>query len=395
MKRMSASPRVPRLLIAGVSAAALVVIALILVMSRPPETVSSVVSPSPEATASRTEGVASPAAAPSSPSPGTQTAAAPTAVRADARYGLIVATGNMRTETDPRGLQDPSLFMTNPAYAVSPDGRRIGLIRTGQTGQHVVTFSTDRPNDVTAVVDLAGSRERAVNVVWAGDGSESIVFAVVKETFPPGGGDVRFDYAALRAVDLRDRRVREIVRTSGQNTRLWPLAWLPGTDTAAAAEVGPRGPATSYVTVRAGAIERIVITPNPNVVWFSASRDGRRIAVSLQTSLRWWPTDQPSAVKEFKAQSTDRFGHVEFRPGADELGVDTGSAFELWTLTGQRRVVAEGTPGFLRWRVDGTAAIASSDPSSVWLVDPTTGAKTQLPGGGFPVADVVTFATGR
>lgn len=140
MKRMSARPRVPRLLIAGMSAASLVVIVLVLAISRPPATAPSVVIPSPQATASPGERVATPAATLSSPS-ATQTATAPMAVQLDARYGLIVATGNMRTETDPRGLQDPSLFMINPSYAVSPDGRRVSLIRTGQTGQHVVTFS--------------------------------------------------------------------------------------------------------------------------------------------------------------------------------------------------------------------------------------------------------------
>lgn len=391
----SAAPhRGRRVSAAWLAAAAIGVLVLVVafIALRPlPGQPAGIASASPSATSSTTERPVASSAPPSSVSPSPAATASGSAVKPDSQHGLIVATGNMRTETDPRGLQDPSLFMTNSAYAVSPDGKRIALIRTSQTGQHVVTFSTDRPNDVTAVADLAGSGERAVNVVWAGDGSDSVLFAVVKETFPTGGGDVRFDYAALRTVNVKDRSIREIVRISGQNTRLWPLAWLPGKQIAAAAEIGPRGPAMNYVTVRAGAIERVPITPNPNVLWFSASRDGQRIVVSLQTSIRWWPTDQPSAAKEFTAQGTDRFGHVEFRPGADELGVDIGSAFEIWTITGQRRVIAERTPGFLRWRVDGTAAIASSDPLSVWLIDPVTGAKTQLPGGGFPLADVVMF----
>lgn len=374
-----------RVSIAWLAAAAigvLVVIITVIALRQSPEQPASIASPSPNARSSTTQSPILSSAPPSRPSPAAS--ASGQAVKPDSQHGVIVATGNMRTEDDPRGLQQPSLFMTNSAYAVSPDGKRIALIRTAQTGQHVVTFTTDRPNDVTIVADLAGSGERAVNVVWAGDGSDSVLFAVVKETFPTGGGDVRFDYATLRAVNVKDRSLREIVRISGQNTRLWPLAWLPAKEIAAAAEIGPRGAAMNYVTVRAGAIERVPITPNPNVLWFSASRDGQRIVVSLQTSIRWWPTNQPSAAKEFTAQGTERFGHAEFRPGADEVGVDVGSAFELWTLTGQRRVVAERTPGFLRWRVDGTAAIASSDPFSVWLVDPVTGAKTELPGDGFP-----------
>lgn len=391
--------RVTLLGVGLLGAAAFAVIWLIVAMSGPLGAPAALGSPSPDAAASPTQPVAATAAT-AAPSPHNASARPPTATavvvaKPDPRYGLIVPTGNMRTETDPRGLQDPSLFMTNSAYAVSPNGKRVALIRTSQTGQHVLTFSTDLPNDLMVIADLAGSGERALNVVWAGDGSESVLVAVVKETFPAGGGEVRYDYAALRTVNANDRSVREIARISGQNTRLWPLAWLPATQIVAAAEVGPRGPAMNYVTVRAGAVERVPITPNPNVLWFSASRDGQRIVLSLQTSIRWWPTDQPGAVKEFAAQGTDRFGHVEFRPGADELGVNSGSAFEIWTLTGQRRVIAERTPGFLRWRVDGTAAIASSDPSSVWLVDPVSGTKTQLPGGGFPVADVVMFETPR
>src|SRR6266536_5291882 len=78
----------------------------------------------------------------------------------------------------PRGLQEPSLFMTTPTsgYSVSPDGKRIALIRTSQTGEQIVTFSTARPNAVTTVLDLAGSGERATGLVWAGDAPDSILF---------------------------------------------------------------------------------------------------------------------------------------------------------------------------------------------------------------------------
>ncbi len=387
-----------RLLI-GVLAGGLALVAAIVAataMRTPSPVPASVVSPSPSVTVSATEHVtatSSPASTPAR-SPGGTPPATPTAaagVKPDSLHGVIVATGNMRTEDDPRGLQEPTLFMTNSGYAVSPDGKQIALIRTAQTGQQVVAFTTVRPNDITIVLGLEGSGERATNVVWAGDGSESMLVAVVKEVLPSGGGDVRYEYSALRAVDMRDRSVREIARISGQSTRLWPVAWLPARQIAAAAELGPRGPAVSYVTVRAGTVERAAITPNPNVLWFSASRDGQRIVLSLQTSIRWRPTDRPSAVKGSAAQAGETFGHAEFRPGADELGVDVGSSFEIWTLAGQRRVVAARTPGFLRWRVDGTAAIASSDPFAVWLIDPATGAKMQLPGGGFPLADVVMF----
>src|SRR5207244_4518052 len=97
---------------------------------------------------------------PASPSP---TAVAP-GVRPDATHGLIVATGGLRTEDAERSLQDPSLFATaattaTTAYAVSPEGKRIALIKGPQLAgqQQIVTFTTARPNDIAILVDLAGS----------------------------------------------------------------------------------------------------------------------------------------------------------------------------------------------------------------------------------------------
>jgi hypothetical protein len=56
--------------------------------------------------------------------------------------------------------------------------------------------------------------------------------------------------------------------------------------------------------------------------------------------------DQPSAAKDLAAQPGESLGHAEFRPGTDELGVDVGTRFEIWTLTGGRRVVANSFQGF-------------------------------------------------
>jgi len=388
----AAPDRGPRFGVAWAAAAALVILVVIIAviaLRSSPEQPASITSASPSPTSSTTQ-----APAASTAPARTATPAAP-AVKPDAQHGLIVATGNMRTEDDPRGLQEPSLFMTTPTsgYSVSPDGKRIALIRTSQTGEQIVTFSTARPNAVTTVLDLAGSGERATGLVWAGDAPDSILFNAVKETRAPGGGDLIWEYSALRSVDLATRDVREIVRIAGQNTRLWPLAWLPARQIAAAAELPQRGPVASYVTVRNGGIERTAISPNPNVASFTASRDGLRVVLSLPTSVRWWPVDQPNAAKELAAQPGETLGHAEFRPATDEIGVGVadGGRFEIWTLTGQRRVVASRVAGFLRWRVDGTAAIASSDPYAVVLIDPVSGATTPLPGGGFPVADVVMF----
>jgi hypothetical protein len=165
-----APDRGPRFGVAWVAAAAIVVLVVIIAFVARPSTEqpASIASASPSAVSSTTQ-VPTPPSAPPSP---TATAAAP-AVKPDAQHGLIVATGNMRTEDDPRGLQQPSLFMLTPttAFGTSPDGKRIALIQTSQTGQRIVTFTTSRPNDVSTVVDLAGSGELANRVVWARFGS--------------------------------------------------------------------------------------------------------------------------------------------------------------------------------------------------------------------------------
>src|SRR5260221_6318221 len=357
-----------------VVAAAVVVVVVVIaaIAARPSEQVASTASASPASASPTVTSSATPRPVPSSPAP---SISATTGVRPDAQHGLIVATGNMRTEDDPRGLQQPSLFMLAPtsSYGVSPDGRRIWLIRASQSGQQIVTFTTARPNDVTTVVDLAGSGEVTSRVIWAGDGSDSLLFDAVKQTRGSGGGDnLIWEYSALRSVDLATRTVREIVRIAGQNTKLWPLAWLPARQLVGALEMAQLGPVPNYVVVRNGAIERTAVSPYLGVASFSASRDGLRILVSFPTSLRWWPMDQPSAAKELSAQPGESLGHAELRPGADELGVDVGTRFEIWTLTGGGRGVAHSLQGVRRWRADGSAAITSSDPPAALLVAPRT-----------------------
>jgi dipeptidyl aminopeptidase/acylaminoacyl peptidase len=285
--------------------------------------------------------------------------------------------------------------------AISPDGKRVVIIRSAQ-GQQILTFTTARPNDLTMVLDLAGTGERATNIVWAGDGSDSILFAAVKDTGSSSGesfgGQGAWAYSVLRSVDLATRDVREVGRIDGLNSsgvsiRLWPLAWLPARQVAAALEMPQRGTVFNYVLARNGNVERTAMNPTQaNIASFSASRDGRRIVVSAMTSIRWWPVDQPSAVTELQSQPGELLGHAEFRPGADEIGVHVpeGGRFEIWTLTGQRRVVATAVGAFVHWRVDGSAAIASSDPYTAVLIDPATGATTPLPGVG-ALSDVVMF----
>lgn len=373
---------------------AVAVVAAFILLGREPQSPSAT---NPSSSASQTPVTSASASAAASTTPASSPSAG-SGVRPDARHGLIVATGNMRTEDDPRGLQEPSLFMTAPttAYSISPDDKRVALIQTTQAGQRIVTFTTARPNDVTTVFDLASSGEVALHVVWAGDGSNSLLFAVVKRG-PDTATTFSFEYSALRVVEIRqgDRDVVEIARVSdpAKDTQFAPLAWLPARQLAAALEISAQGTVKSYVLVRNAVLERTPLTLAPRL-WtlFDASRDGERVLVSQDAGVRWWPVDQPGAAKDLSGGGA-RIGRAEFRPGADEIGVEVpeGGKLEVWSLSGQRRVVAERVGTFLHWRVDGTAAITSPDPTTVLLVDAATGTTIPLPGGGFPVADVVLF----
>jgi len=276
---------------------------------------------------------------------------------------------------------------------VSPDGKRVALIRISGSTYQIRTFTTARPNDVATILDLTGTGEITGHLVWAGDGSNTLLFEATKETRGQGGGDNQiWEYSALRTIDVGTKDVREIARVSGQNRKLWPLAWLPAQQLAGALEMEPLGPIGNYLVVRNGAIERTALNPKSDIGKFDASRDGQRILMNRQTSLRWWPVGSPSAAKDLPGRG-DQIAYAEFRPGADEIGVDVpaGGRFEIWTLDGAVRVVATRVTGFSHWRADGTAAIVSPDPNTVLLLDPNTGATVPLPGGGFPVLETVLF----
>jgi hypothetical protein len=338
-------------------------------------------------------------------SPSTTPSAATSGVRPDAAHGLITFT-NIRSEADPKDLQQPPQFTRSPGavpftegVGLSADGREVALVRTGQTGQQLIAFTTSRPNDVSIVIDFAGGGESAAGLVWAGDGVRSVVIAVHKLTSTSPQSPTA--YSSLRVVDLATKQVREIARiTSG--SYFFPIAWRSDRRVAAALEVAA-GAAQSYDLLRDGASpERTTLGGSYGPV--TASRDGLRIAAVSRPgpdvgdpSVRWWPMEQPSAAKTIAAEK-GRPELAAFRPGSpDEIGLSVTAPcvgcpgvppqhFEIWNIaTGQQRVVSPSV-GFQFWRVDGTAAIDGN-----LLIDPSTGATTQLPGGAFKIVDVVMF----
>ena len=328
----------------------------------------------------------------------TPRASAASAVRPDSAHGLITF-DNVRTEDDSRALQQPPQFSRAPGavpftdgIGVSPDGKRVAIVRSAQTGTQLIIFATLKPNDVTSVLDLSGSGETAGGLVWAGDGTASVLLAVHK--LSSAAPQMPTTYTTLRVVDVGTRQVREIARiTTG--SYFMPIAWRPDRKVAAALEVAA-GAANSYDLIREGAApERTPLGVMYGAI--TASRDGLRIAAVLAPAVRWWPMEQPSAGKTIESDQRGRAEFAAFRPGTDELGVSVSAPstapgapppghFEIWNATTGRQRVVSPTIGFQFWRVDGTAAI-----SGATLIDPESGATAPLPGGEFKIADVVAF----
>ena len=400
----------------GVIAIAVIAAVVVLTMSRGTGDENAAAHPSGSAaasgTATRSASVApSPSGATAVPSvvasstPAAASVAGVSSVRPDSAHGLITFT-NIRTEADPKDLQQPPQFSRSPGattftagVGVSPDGKQVALIRSGETGSQLITFATSKPNDVAIVFDFAGSGEAPGGVVWAGDGAGSVLFAVHKLSSP--APQMPTTYSTLRVVDVASRQVREVARITN-GAYFFPIAWRSDRRIAAALEVAA-GSAQSYDLARDGAPpERTMLVGSYGPV--TASRDGLRIAAVFSPgpdagslSVRWWPMDQPGAAKEIVADSRGRAEYAAFRPGApDELGVrvvppTVGGApppghFEIWNVSTGRQRGLGPTVGFQFWRVDGSAAIDGSS-----LIDPSNGATVQIPGGAFKIVDVIAF----
>lgn len=344
-------------------------------------------------------------AATSSPTPTTSSSPSPTAVPSPSatagsseRFGVVTQTEGVapplliRPETS---AQATDTINGVAGHAVSPDGRQIAawLLDAQDTPRRLVTLTIGASAQPTMLLELPPN-ERGGEVAWASDGSALTIGVQSAAQVPGVGGGPTT--AFWRAFDLRTRVVSEMAQRS--DGRLFiPIAWVRGSgEFAAAFETGEGGYASAYYLWRPGAPAQRSAMPGGSALLVSgvsvrASADGRRVAAIAfgreavtQYTVLVWPTDDPARATALRPATGDTVSVVALRPGSDEIGVDSGPMavgspgvrrFELWSMTGQRRVVRD-SGGFEVFRFDGSAAI-SRDGN---VIDLTSGRATPLAG---------------
>jgi hypothetical protein len=371
------------LVLVGATALALLALVIALNTLRGPQ-VTSVASPSASATTSGTP--AGSAAGGGTPSATSSPPASAAGVRPDASHGILTRNpAAIRTEADPTALNKAPNWNDGAAGAVSPDGKRVAIVRTGETGQGIITFATGKPDEIAYAMDMAGTGENIVGPpVWAADGSDSLLFGIIKPGAPTGI-EPPPAYSALRSVDVKTHKITEVIRTTN-NFVLVPVVWHPGGAVAAAYETGPGGFAINYIVVRGQQVARTPFGEGVVGGTLSANQDGTRVLAiygSPGASVHWWPFDRFDQQTELKPPAGEGAYSAFWRARRDELVVATGPAatppsanmrVEVWGSQGGRRVVRD-TGGIAVVRVDGTAVLGLD----YQLVDLTTGATSPVP----------------
>ena len=374
-------PRAPVAVLVAIALLALVT--AIVVLGRPaggPISEPIPTSTTPRSSESPTAGVTATATASASASSISAVGARP-----DAQHGMLTRNpAAIRTEADPNALNKTPNWNEGAAAGVSPDGKRVAILRTGETGQGIISFTTARPDDITYVMDMAGTGENIVGPpVWAADGSDSLLIGIIKPG-PATGIAPPPAYSALRSVDVKTRKFTEVTRTTNGFV-LVPVVWHPIAAVAAAYETGDGGFAVNYLVVRGQQIVRAPFGATVGGGTLAASQDGTRVLAIYGTqgaTIRWWPYDRFDQQTELKPAAGEGAYHAFWRAGRDELVVATGPGaippsanmrVELWGSQGGRRVVRD-TGGIALVRVDGSAVLSFD----YQLVDLATGATTPV-----------------
>ena len=371
--------------LAFVGVTALAVLALVIALNtlRPPQVTTPLASPSASATASATP--ATSATVSGSPSATSSPTASAAGVKPDASHGMLTRNpAAIRTEADPTALNRTANWNDGAAGAVSPDGKRVAILRTGETGQGIITFTTAKPDEITSVMDMAGTGESIVGPpVWAADGSDTLLIGILKPGAQTGIAPPPA-YSALRSVDVKTHKVTEVTRTTNGFV-LVPVVWHPGGAVAAAYETGDGGFAVNYLVVKGQQVTRTPFGATVGGGTLAVNQDGTRVAAiygGQGATVHWWPFDRFDQQTELKPAAGEGAYRASWRFGRDELVVATGPAatppsanmrVEVWGSQSGRRVVRD-TGGVALVRVDGTAVLSFD----YQLVDLTTGATTPV-----------------
>ena len=377
--------------VAFVGATALAVLALVIALNtlRAPDETVPLASPSASASASATLAATPTAPVTSSPAATSSPAGSAAGVRPDASHGMLTRNpAAVRTEADPTAINKTPNWNDGAPAAVSPDGKRVAILRSSQTGQEIISFTTAKPDEITRVFDTAGTGELLVGApAWAADNSNSVLVGVVKPS-TQSGTEPPAVYAALRSIDINAHTTTELTRTTN-NLVLVPVVWHPGGSAATAYETGPGGFAVNYVVVRGQQVTRAPFGGDVVAGSVMANQDGTRVlAIDGRDggSVRWWPFDRFDQQTELKPTAGEGVFRASWRAQRDEIVVAVGQSgptstprsftamrLESWGSQAGRRVVRD-TGGLALVRVDGTAALAAD----FQLVDLTTGATTSV-----------------
>lgn len=316
------------------------------------------------------------------------------------RYGLIVGS-QIRSESDPQPIA--TVDLSAGSAAVSPDGRRVAYWQVLPGGGQArvlwvfdgATVSRPRmlltlPTTETAAVSTGGG------VVWSNDGAALLigVNSVGFETgLPVDAG--RFDYAALREVDVRSGSVREIARIA-KSLPLRPVAFDGTRRVAGAVEIGGGGFTAGYVVARDdGTVTRTAI--GTDIAPALGSADATQVlALRVRPAgVLVWSLGAPDARMVLDSAPDEHVETALWRNAREIVVLISGDApaahrLEVWTVGGGRRVVLPLADDLAAVRPDGTAAILDGR-----VVDLDSGAAAAVPGSlgahGAVFARVVSF----
>ena len=304
-----------------------------------------------------------------SPSAATASAASTSAAAGSVvndRFGFVtMATGpafNIVSETGPFAASG----FSGQAAAASPTGDRVAYLQYSE-GTVRLRVRTVADGIERVVVALTG--ENATGLAWSNDGTGLLLSVGTAADTGPASTTP----ATLRTVDVASGAMQVIAqRTDGKIYK--PLAWDRPGKLAAAADTGPGGFDTAYVTVDlAPTPARATSAAVTGRVSMQASADAKFVSsADLDNGdVRWWPLARYAAAATVGKATQAR---PVWRPGTSQVGwVENGELRLFDAVGGGAATAVRGLGSNVRlatFRADGSAAVLATQ------VTPTAGGTT-------------------